>query len=101
MAIVLGNKNKSHLALGREIILERALATKLLDFAYTTHVTRLNAADTANVGFDGGCVGMRLAMLGLVDGTRPPQEVLGLGMFSLLAHQVGEFALPDCQTRPR
>ena len=71
------------MAFGRAIILERALATQLqLDVAYATHVTRLNAVEAANVGFDGGRVGMRLAMRSLVDGTRPPQEGLGLGVFS-------------------
>jgi hypothetical protein len=84
--IVLGNKNKSRLAFGRAIILERALATQLqLDVAYATHVTRLNAVDAANVGFDGGRVGMRLA-------TR------GLGMFSFMAHQVGEIVLNPIAT---
>ncbi len=82
------------------MILERALATQLqLDVAYATHVTRLNAVDVANVGFDGGRVGKRLATRGLVDGVRPPQEGLGLGVFSYLAHQVGEIVQPNCHTR--
>ena len=73
MTIVLGNKNKSHLAFGRTIILELALATKLqLDVGYAAHAVRLEAVDDANAGFGGGRVGMRLAPCGLVDGAEGP-----------------------------
>ena len=86
----------SHLVFGRAIILERALVTQLqLDVKYTEHDASFIAADAAIGGFDGGRMGMQRTMRGLVDGTRPPQEVLDLGVFSLLAHQVGEFVQPD------
>ena len=82
---------KSYLTVGRAIVLEPALAAQLqLDVAHATHAARLFTVDTTDPSLVAGRVGMRCAPSSLVDGARPLEEGLGLGVPSLLAQQVGE-----------
>ena len=62
MTMAINLENNSHLAVGRAIVLELALATQLqLDVAHATHAARLFAVNLADASFGGGRVGMRLA----------------------------------------
>ena len=81
----------THLAVGRAIVLEVALATQhQLDVAHAAHAARLFTVDLTDAGFIGDSVGMRRAPLVFIDVARPLEEGLGLGVFSLLTQHVGQ-----------
>jgi hypothetical protein len=83
-----------HLAVGRAIVLEFALAAQhQLDIAHAAHATRLFAVDLTDTGFAIDGVGMRRAPCVFIDGARPLEEGRGLGVFSLLTQHVGQTRL--------
>ena len=87
----------THLAVGRAIVLEVALATQhQLDVAHAAHAARLFAVDLTDTGLVVDSVMMRRAPLVFIDGARPLEEGLGLGVLPLLAQHVSQIVQCHC-----
>ncbi len=88
-----GCQINAHLAVGRAIVLEVALAAQhQLDVAHATHAARLFAVDLADASLVDDSAGMVHAKLVLINAARPLEVGLCLGVLASEAQQIGQIA---------